>query len=39
MVMLFGLQLTNHGFTGNGALIKISDGQNFILEKIDLMNI
>ena len=30
---------TNHGFTGNGALIKISDGQNFnYLEKIDLSN-
>ncbi len=28
-----------HGFTGNGALIKISDGQNIsYLEKIDLMN-
>ncbi len=30
---------TNHGFTGTGALIKISDGQNFnYLEKIDLIN-
>ena len=31
--------LNKHGFTGAGALIKISDGQNFnYLEKIDLMN-
>ena len=31
--------LNKHGFTGKGALIKISDGQNFnYLEKIDLMN-
>lgn len=30
---------TKHGFTGFGALIKISDGQNFnYLEKIDLIN-
>ena len=30
---------TKHGFTGSGALIKISDGQNFnYLEKIDLIN-
>ena len=30
---------TQHGFSGNGALIKISDGQNFnYLEKIDLSN-
>lgn len=30
---------TNHGFTGSGALVKISDGQNVsYLEKIDLMN-
>ena len=30
---------TEHGFTGSGALIKISDGQNFnYLEKIDLIN-
>ena len=30
---------SNHGFTGNGALVKISDGQNFnYLEKIDLTN-
>jgi len=30
---------TQHGFTGSGALIKISDGQNFnYLEKIDLIN-
>ena len=28
-----------HGFTGSGALIKISDGQNIsYLEKIDLIN-
>ena len=28
-----------HGFTGSGALIKISDGQNFnYLEKIDITN-
>lgn len=30
---------TKHGFSGSGALIKISDGQNFnYLEKIDLIN-
>jgi hypothetical protein len=30
---------SNHGFTGDGSLIKISDGQNLsYLEKIDLMN-
>mgnify|MGYP000031157839 CR=1 FL=1 len=30
---------TKHGFSGNGALIKISDGQNFnYLEKIDIGN-
>ena len=30
---------TNHGFTGNGALLKISDGQNInYLEKEDLIN-
>ena len=30
---------TQHGFSGSGALIKISDGQNFnYLEKIDLSN-
>ncbi len=30
---------TNHGFTGNGALLKISDGQNInYLEKQDLIN-
>lgn len=30
---------TNHGFTGNGSVLKISDGQNInYLEKIDLMN-
>lgn len=30
---------SSHGFSGNGALIKISDGQNFnYLEKIDLSN-
>ena len=30
---------TKHGFTGNGSLIKISDGQNInYLEKIDLIN-
>ena len=30
---------TKHGFSGDGALIKISDGQNFnYLEKIDLTN-
>ena len=28
-----------HGFTGSGALVKISDGQNFnYLEKIDITN-
>ena len=28
-----------HGFTGSGALIKISDGQNFnYLERIDIIN-
>lgn len=30
---------SNHGFSGSGALIKISDGQNFnYLEKIELIN-
>ena len=31
--------LTNHGFTGNGSILKISDGQNLnYLEKEDLIN-
>ena len=30
---------THHGFTGNGSLLKISDGQNInYLEKEDLIN-
>lgn len=30
---------TEHGFTGSGALIKISDGQNFnYLERVDIIN-
>ena len=32
-------EFAHHGFSGNGSLIKISDGQNInYLEKIDLVN-